>query len=259
VAAFTTVRDVAGRSYEFVPDGVYFDLPEELYFAQDALGSSDLIRLWKHKHGWWWSSRWNPDRVEPGPPPSGIYGHGTHAMVLEGPGAYASKFAVQPSARPERPDDGGQDVQRGAERGGFSLRGRRAGWPRIGSPRPMNLPTVPCWPNMLAEFAGRPAPTGAAGADRRRGPHAADHVPGGDGQPGDCPPPRGAGSGFPPLAEVSVLRTARRDPPALAVRPAVPGVHHGPEDARQLGGPAAQVRGGRPHRPRRLRHSAGRL
>ena len=33
-------------------DGVYLDLPEEPYFAQDALGSTDLTRLWQHSEGW---------------------------------------------------------------------------------------------------------------------------------------------------------------------------------------------------------------
>jgi hypothetical protein len=227
--------DVAGRSYEFVPDGVYFDLPERLYFAQDALGSSDLIRLWKHKHGWWWSVALEPG---PGRARTGrerIYGHGAHALVLEGPDAYARKFAVQPSTRPANALVTAKDCKRALERGRLlAARDERLGGRGLVRRRRLNLPTMPCWPNMLAEFAegGRRA----AGPDRRRRPHAADHARGGDGRP-DIAYLLGAARAsrrWPRCRCCGPMRAALA--PALAVRPAVPGLHAGPEDARQLGG-----------------------
>jgi hypothetical protein len=203
VAAFTTVQDVAGRSYEFVPDGVHLHLAEELYFGQDALGSSDLIRLNLYKHGWWWSSRWNPDHVDK-PGPERNYGSATHSILLEGVEAYQAKFAIQPACPPNAIKTGGE-ARAALAANGFSLRGT-SGWRNEDwfESVAMNMPTADVWPTILAEF------------DRQRGDrpfltevenrmllimyeaamaNPAIHAL------------LDQGGAFPPLAEVSVLKT----------------------------------------------------
>lgn len=151
MSAYTTVEDLAGRAYEFVPDGVYLGLEERLYFGQDAIGSSDLIRLYKHRHGWWWQSRWNPDHVDR-PGPERNYGSATHVIVLESVAAYERRFAVQPTCPPGALKTIG-DVKAALEGAGLSTRGTSgwvaAEWFRAAD---INLPDLPCWPNMLEEF-----------------------------------------------------------------------------------------------------------
>lgn len=79
---------------EQLPDGVYLDLDEKDYFAQDRLGSSDLMKLWRFKEGWWWQSRNNPDRE--GQTTAQNYGSALHAIMLEGIRPYEARFRVAP-------------------------------------------------------------------------------------------------------------------------------------------------------------------
>jgi hypothetical protein len=83
---------------EQLPDGVYIGLPDAIYFAQNRLGSSDLIRLYQKKRGWWWSSRLNPDRKETQTDAMN-YGSALHALMLEGLVAYQTRFAVEPDPK----------------------------------------------------------------------------------------------------------------------------------------------------------------
>lgn len=82
---------------EQLPDGVYLDLPEDIYFGQDRLGSSDLMKLYRFKEGWWWQSRHNPDRAESTDAQN--YGSALHAIMLEGTAAYETRFRVQPDPK----------------------------------------------------------------------------------------------------------------------------------------------------------------
>lgn len=82
-----------------LPDGVYLHLSEDDYFGQvGALGSTDLVKLYQQNEGWWWSSKLNPDRVEPKREALN-FGHALHSIVLEGVGAYEARFAVEPDRR----------------------------------------------------------------------------------------------------------------------------------------------------------------
>ena len=83
---------------EQLPDGVYLNLPEAIYFAQDRLGSSDLIKLHQRRQGWWWQSRHNPDK-DLSQSDAQNYGSALHAIMLEGVGAYVDRFAVEPDWR----------------------------------------------------------------------------------------------------------------------------------------------------------------
>lgn len=76
-------------------DGLYLHLDEDIYFAQRRLGSSDLVKLFQQREGWWWSSHLNTRRVEK-PKEALNFGKALHAAILEGVGAYESRFAVAP-------------------------------------------------------------------------------------------------------------------------------------------------------------------
>lgn len=80
---------------DVLPDGVHFDLAPEVYFDQVALGSTDLIKLWQQREGFWWSSRWNPRYKRP-KNPFQTYGSGAHAIILEGTDAYDERFVAAP-------------------------------------------------------------------------------------------------------------------------------------------------------------------
>lgn len=76
-------------------DGVYIGLPAEDYFAQDALGTTDLVHLWKFAEGWWWQSRHNPLHRPKATEPM-TYGSALHVRLLEGSDAFNRRFAIEP-------------------------------------------------------------------------------------------------------------------------------------------------------------------
>ncbi|MEM1088153.1 MAG: PD-(D/E)XK nuclease-like domain-containing protein [Pseudomonadota bacterium] len=79
--------------------GLYLDLPEDVYFHQDSLGSSDLKKLLRAPADWWYSSRHNPDREQADDSNARILGRALHALMLEGVQAYEARFAVEPDPR----------------------------------------------------------------------------------------------------------------------------------------------------------------
>jgi PDDEXK-like domain of unknown function (DUF3799) len=69
--------------------GVYFDLDEDAYHADVALGSGDIRRLAVDWSNFWWESRFNPLREEDEPESEPlIVGKAFHIAVLEGPNAF---------------------------------------------------------------------------------------------------------------------------------------------------------------------------
>lgn len=107
--AVAYLRDVLGRAegpngWEcFLPDGAYLGLPEEIYFLQDALGTTDLARLWLYREGWWWQSSHNPfiwrqaeSWKKTSTTAAKTFGSGAHALLLEGEEAFDERFAVEP-------------------------------------------------------------------------------------------------------------------------------------------------------------------
>lgn len=82
----------------YLPDGVYLNLPEEVYFAQKRRGSTDWAKLYTQKEGWWWSSDMNPHRrPEKEDDSARTFGKALHARVLEGDAAYHERFATIPT------------------------------------------------------------------------------------------------------------------------------------------------------------------
>lgn len=77
-------------------DGVYIGLPEIDYFSQDALGSTDLAKLFEDREGWWWSSEHNPDHIDSDTRAKG-FGSAVHCLLLEGTEAFYSKYFQLPA------------------------------------------------------------------------------------------------------------------------------------------------------------------
>lgn len=85
-----------------LPDGVYLDLSDDRYFAQDRLGSTDLVVLHRDPASWWYGSRHNPHRAERERTAELDFGSALHALVLEGEFAYERKVRIQPEFYPDR-------------------------------------------------------------------------------------------------------------------------------------------------------------
>jgi len=84
----------------FLPDGVYLGLSEEDYFAQDALGSTDIRKLIADPVRWWWQSRYNPLREKTGEKSREmIIGSAWHCLALEGVEAFQSRYRKAPDKR----------------------------------------------------------------------------------------------------------------------------------------------------------------
>jgi len=77
-------------------DGVYIGLKDEVYFAQDRLGSTDMSVLHKDPASWWYGSRHNPNRHEREVSEEMQFGSALHALVLEGEEAYADRAEISP-------------------------------------------------------------------------------------------------------------------------------------------------------------------
>lgn len=95
---FKADGEVDWRSGELLADGVYIGMPEEVYFAQRRLGSTDLKDLFKTPVNWWRRSAFNPhfkgkkwvygnDRD---------YGRAFHYLLLEGEAEYKARCEVCP-------------------------------------------------------------------------------------------------------------------------------------------------------------------
>lgn len=78
-----------------LPDGVWLNLAEPVYFSQDRLGSTDMSRLYLRKEGYWWSSHLNPavTRDRGG---HMDYGKALHKAILEGDEAFRESIYVMP-------------------------------------------------------------------------------------------------------------------------------------------------------------------
>lgn len=111
-----------------LPDGLFLNLPEEVYFGQiGRMGSSDLAALFLRGPGYWWSSDMNPDRPnEDDDTPAKEFGKGLHAIILEGEDVYASRVATYPDKDVERKKHGKnfcvtvKDIMEGLEARGFN-------------------------------------------------------------------------------------------------------------------------------------------
>jgi hypothetical protein len=72
--------------------GIYFDLDEDVYHADPALGSSDERRLALNPSDYWWGSWMNPRRRPDKETPSTIRGSAVHALVLYGEAVFDERY-----------------------------------------------------------------------------------------------------------------------------------------------------------------------
>ncbi len=76
------------------PPGVYFNLPEEDYHSDKALGSSDIRRLAISPPDFWFGSRFNPLREPAGDPTEAQrVGTAMHLLILKGRQAFEARYA----------------------------------------------------------------------------------------------------------------------------------------------------------------------
>jgi hypothetical protein len=83
---------IGGKGYAPVEDGIYFDLDEEVYHLDEALGSSDHRKLLENPSDWWYESALNPNRPENKDTPARLRGRAMHALVLEGEDAFGQRY-----------------------------------------------------------------------------------------------------------------------------------------------------------------------
>lgn len=86
-----------------IEPGIYLDMQDEEYFAQRALGSTDMKALFLDAESWWWelhpdSPLKKKDSEEDLKKKADArrFGHAGHACVLEGVQAYEERFGVMP-------------------------------------------------------------------------------------------------------------------------------------------------------------------
>jgi PDDEXK-like uncharacterized protein DUF3799 len=76
--------------------GIFFDLPEDDYHADPALGSTDLRRLLASGPDYWWQSPLNPNPPERKASPALDFGRALHKLVLEGNQAFSVRYVRRP-------------------------------------------------------------------------------------------------------------------------------------------------------------------
>lgn len=76
-------------------DGIYFGMPNDVYHADPALGSSGLRDLLTGGPTFWWNSPMNPQRKRKDSRALD-FGSAVHAMVLEGEAEFLRLFAQKP-------------------------------------------------------------------------------------------------------------------------------------------------------------------
>lgn len=75
-----------------VREGIYFDLDEELYHLDPALGSSDHRKLLTSPCDYWYESPLNPNRPADKDTPAKLRGRAMHKLVLEGEAAFDAAY-----------------------------------------------------------------------------------------------------------------------------------------------------------------------
>lgn len=107
------------------PDGVYFDLPENEYHADDALGSTDIKNLIIGPEIYWANTTMNP-LFEPKETKATVRGSAYHKLILEGLEAYEAAYTVQP-CRDDYPNALfiTEEIKDALKKLGLSLSGRK--------------------------------------------------------------------------------------------------------------------------------------
>lgn len=80
-----------------LPDGIYVTLPEDVYHADPALGSTSLKKLVDNAPDFWWDSWMNPAREPEVDTPAKVFGRAVHKCVLEGRAAFQEEYGPVPT------------------------------------------------------------------------------------------------------------------------------------------------------------------
>jgi hypothetical protein len=76
-----------------IEPGIYFDLSENLYHADPALGSNDMKRLAYSPCDFWFESKMNPHPPKPRQSDAMEFGKAVHKFILEGSDAFESLYS----------------------------------------------------------------------------------------------------------------------------------------------------------------------
>jgi hypothetical protein len=87
--------EVLKERFKFIPDGVYFGMPEHVYHADPALGSTGIKKLIDNAPDYWWDSPLNPARPEDDDTPAKVFGRQFHQCILEGVDKFKAHHAPQ--------------------------------------------------------------------------------------------------------------------------------------------------------------------
>lgn len=87
------------KTTTLLPLGLYLGLPAEQYFADPALGSSDLRQLANNPFNYWYSSWMNPNRPPEKDTESLRRGAAMHKLVFEGAEEFDRLFHIGPNQR----------------------------------------------------------------------------------------------------------------------------------------------------------------
>jgi hypothetical protein len=93
--ALEVVKEAAVTSGQFA-DGVYFDLDEEAYHLDLALGSTDHRKLLTSPADYWFASPLNPNRPADKDTPARARGRAMHKLVLEGQASFDALYMRGP-------------------------------------------------------------------------------------------------------------------------------------------------------------------
>jgi hypothetical protein len=80
---------------KYIPDGIYFGMPDTVYHADPALGSTGIKKLIDNAPDYWWDSPLNPARPEDDDTPAKVFGRQFHQCVLEGVDKFKAGHAPQ--------------------------------------------------------------------------------------------------------------------------------------------------------------------
>ncbi|NLS03576.1 hypothetical protein HGP14_09420 [Rhizobium sp. P32RR-XVIII] len=100
---------------KFIPDGIYFGMPESVYHGDPALGSTGIKKLVDNAPDYWWDSPLNPARPEDDDTPAKVFGRQFHQCVLEGPEKFKAGHA--PQYNPGNRKDGIDEIAKIKEAG----------------------------------------------------------------------------------------------------------------------------------------------
>lgn len=193
------------------PDGVFLHLGFDEYIAEpDCLGSTNKATAWGRREGYYWKYL-SPYAKRDEQTDAQLFGECVHAALLEGMGAYETRFIVEPDKR-DHPDAlfTVPQIKAALKQAGLYPSGSsgftKEDWAEAAE---IYLPEQPVWDNLLADFRRRSA-GGRRGisaemdfAIRAMRDIATEDVPGNE----TMRELLSVGSEFPILAEVSFFYT----------------------------------------------------